>query len=125
MNLLLDSHAFLWWIGSREPLAAGAFEAISDPTSVVVVSAASVWELSIKRALGKLTATGVFEEEIADHGFVPLPITVEHAERAGGLPRHHEDPFDRMLVAQAQIEDLVLVTRDPAMAAYEVRTLAC
>ncbi len=125
MNLLLDSHAFLWWIDGGEALAPAAFEAIIDPDAVVVVSAASVWELAIKRATGKLTAAGVFEEEIAVHGFRPLSITAEHAERAGALPRHHGDPFDRMLVAQAQVEGLVLVTRDPALAAYDVRTLAC
>lgn len=125
MNLLLDSHAFLWWIDGSRALAPAAFEAVIDPTSVVAVSAASVWELSIKRGIEKLRTSGAFEEEISVHGFVPLPITVEHAERAGGLPLHHKDPFDRMLVAQAQAEDLVLVTRDPAIAAYEVRTLAC
>lgn len=125
MNLLLDSHAFLWWINGDEGIAPAATEAITDPTAIVLVSAASVWELAIERASGKLTASGVFQDEVAVHGFVPLPISVEHAERAGGLPRHHRDPFDRMLVAQAQIEDLVLVTRDPAIAAYEVRTLAC
>jgi PIN domain nuclease of toxin-antitoxin system len=123
--LLLDSHAFLWWINGEEPLAPAAFEAVIDPTSVVVVSAASVWELSIKRGIGQLRASGSFEEEISIHGFTDLPISAEHAERAGGLPLHHRDPFDRMLVAQAQIEDLVLVTRDPAISAYEVRTLAC
>jgi PIN domain nuclease of toxin-antitoxin system len=125
VNLLLDTHAFLWWIDGREALDPGAFEAIIDPDAVVVVSAASVWEIAIKRALGKLDAAGVLQDEILVHGFRPLTITVDHAERAGGLPPHHKDPFDRMLVAQAQAEDLVLVTRDPALAAYEVRTLAC
>lgn len=125
MNLLLDSHAFLWWIDGGDDLAPAATEAITDPTAIVLVSAASVWELAIKRASGKLQAAGVFEDEMAVHGFMSLPITAAHAERAGGLPPHHKDPFDRMLVAQAQIEDLVLVTRDPAIAAYEVRTLAC
>lgn len=125
MNLLLDSHAFLWWIHGGQEIGATAREAVADPASVVFVSAASVWELSIKRAIGKLEAPGVFEDELEAHGFRPLPISVAHAERAGGLPLHHKDPFDRMLVAQAQIEDLVLVTRDPAIGAYEVRTLAC
>lgn len=125
MNLLLDSHAFLWWIDGREPLAPAAFEAIIDPDAVVAVSAASVWELAIKRGLGKLEVAGSFQDEIEVHAFTPLAITAEHAERAGALPLHHRDPFDRMLVAQAQAEGLVLVTRDPAIGDYDVRTLGC
>lgn len=125
MNLLLDTHAFIWWIDGREALASPAFEAIIDPAAVVVVSAASVWEIAIERARGRLDAPGSMDDEIQVHGFTALPITAEHAERAGGLPPHHRDPFDRMLVAQAQVEGLTLVTRDPALAAYEVRTLVC
>jgi PIN domain nuclease of toxin-antitoxin system len=124
VNLLLDTHAFLWWMWD-EPISPEAVAAITDPSAVVAVSAATVWEIAIKRALGRLEAPEPLEDELVAHGFRPLPITAEHAERAGGLPLYHRDPFDRMLVAQAQVEDLVLVTRDPAIAAYEVRTLAC
>lgn len=124
MNLLLDTHAFLWWM-REEDMSAAASSAIADPDTLAMVSAATVWEIAIKRALGKLDAPEPLEDELEAHGFRPLPISVAHAERAGGLPLHHKDPFDRMLVAQAQIEDLVLVTRDPAIGAYEVRTLAC
>jgi PIN domain nuclease of toxin-antitoxin system len=125
VNLLLDTHALIWWIGGGERLGRSAVEAISDPTSVVFASAASVWEIAIKRAKGKLKAPPGLGDELLVHGFAAVPITVEHAERAGELPRHHGDPFDRMLVAQAQVEGLVLVTRDPAIAAYDVQTLGC
>lgn len=125
MNLLLDTHAFIWWMEGGQDLRPEASSAIADPRAVVAVSVASVWEIAIKRAKGRLRAPGDLGETIAEKGFVALPITAEHAERAGDLPLHHGDPFDRMLVAQAQVEDLVLVTRDPAIAAYDVRTLAC
>lgn len=124
MNLLLDTHAFLWWMRD-EAMSPEASAAIAHSDTVAVVSAATVWEIAIKRALGRLEAPEPLDDEIAAHGFTALPITAEHAERAGGLPRHHADPFDRMLVAQAQVEKLVLVTRDPAIEAYDVRTLVC
>lgn len=124
MNLLLDTHVFLWWMWG-EDISSEAAAAISDPETIALVSAASVWEIAIKRALGKLEVPDSIEAELEGHGFRALTITAEHAERAGGLPLHHRDPFDRMLVAQAQMEGLTLVTRDPAFAAYDVRTLAC
>ena len=124
MNLLLDTHALIWWIEGGHRVAPPARDAIADPAALVFASVASVWEIAIKRALGKLEAPPL-DDELDVHGFGSIPIGLEHAERAGALPRHHGDPFDRMLVAQAQIEDLVLVTRDPAFAGYDVRTLAC
>jgi PIN domain nuclease of toxin-antitoxin system len=122
--LLLDTHAVLWWLAGA-PLAAEAADRILDPAVRVLVSAASVWEVEIKRALGKLHAPGGLASVLVEEGFTPLAITVDHAERAGRLPLHHRDPFDRMLVAQAQHESLTIVTRDSSFDAYDVATLGC
>jgi PIN domain nuclease of toxin-antitoxin system len=124
VRLLLDTHTWLWWVGDPALLTAEATDAIASPHSDVLVSAASAWEISIKRRLGKLDQDGPLETAIDDDGFTPLPISVAHAVVAGGLPPHHRDPFDRMLVAQAQVEDLTLVTRDPRFQAYDVPILA-
>ncbi|MBO0688524.1 MAG: type II toxin-antitoxin system VapC family toxin, partial [Candidatus Dormibacteraeota bacterium] len=97
-----------------------AREAISDPEAEVRVSAVSAWEISIKRALGKLEAPGDLEAMLEGHGFLPLSIHVRHALLAGELPRHHDDPFDRMLVAQAQLEELTIVSRDERLRSYGV-----
>lgn len=119
MTLLLDTHVVLWWLSDDPRLGRSVVERIqSNPD--VVVSAASVWEISIKRALGKLEVVDDYLPAIAREGFRPLPISMEHAARAGGLPPHHRDPFDRMLVAQAQIEDLRIVTSDRRIEAYDV-----
>ena len=101
-----------------------AKEGISAADSSVFVSAASAWEISIKQALGKLEAPSDLVRQIEVHRFEPLPITVSHAYAAGALPRHHDDPFDRVLVAQAVAEGLTLVTKDPRMGLYGVGTLA-
>lgn len=124
MNLLLDTHALLWWLADEE-LSAPARAAIADPDRLVAVSAATVWEISIKRQLGKLEAPNDLLDAIAASGFEPLDITIGHADAAGALPPHHRDPFDRMLVAQARAEGLAIVTRDPAIEAYGVDTLPC
>ncbi|MDP9403904.1 MAG: type II toxin-antitoxin system VapC family toxin [Actinomycetota bacterium] len=124
MNLLLDTHALLWWLAGA-PMDADARARISDPTALVVVSAASVWEVAVKQALGRLSFEGSMVDHVEHGDFEPLPISLRHAERAGRLPPHHRDPFDRMLVAQAQAEALTLVTRDPAFDAYEVEVLRC
>jgi PIN domain nuclease of toxin-antitoxin system len=125
VNLLLDTHAFLWWLADDPKLGERARQAIADGSALVHVSAATLWEIAIKQALGKLNVESAdLAAEIPANGFVELPITGRHALRAGGLPRHHDDPFDRMLVAQALDEGLTLVTRDPALEAYELSTLA-
>jgi len=121
--LLLDTHALLWWLSSDPSLSPAAREAIARPDADVAVSAASAWEISIKTALGKLTAPGDLEAQLARHRFTPLPITVAHALLAGSLPGHHDDPFDRMLVAQARTERMTLVTRDPRIGLYGVPTV--
>lgn len=100
-----------------------ARDAIVDGNNIVFVSAVSVWEISIKKTLGKLEAPDTLLEEIERHRFTPLEITLEHGERAGKLPPIHMDPFDRMLVAQAQAEQLTLVTRDVEIQKYPVQYL--
>ena len=124
MRLLLDTHALLWWLVADPRLSNQAREAISARTSYVAVSAASAWEIAIKARLGRLGPPENLEEQFASEDFDLLPITIAHAVHAGALPAHHQDPFDRMLVAQAQLERLTIVTRDPRIAAYDVTTLA-
>lgn len=124
MNLLLDTHALLWWLGDVE-LGDEVREVINAPGPAPFVSAATVWEVAIKINLGKLDAPEPLVQAVTEEGFEPLPISFEHAERAGGLPLHHTDPFDRLLIAQAQVEGLTIVTRDRSFDAYEVAVLRC
>ena len=123
MNLLLDTHVFLWWLDDDRRLRSGVRAVIADPTNLVAVSAASVWEIAIKCAIGKLRAPDDVPTLLRDSEFDALPITVDHARIAGSLPRHHDDPFDRMLVAQAMLEDYTLVTHDRRIFDYEVAYL--
>ncbi len=122
MRLLLDTHALLWWLAD-EGLTAQARGAIADPANLVVVSAASAWEISIKKALGKLVAPDDLEQQVLANDFLPLPISIAHGVTAGELARHHEDPFDRMLIAQAYAEGLTIVTRDKRFDDYGVALL--
>jgi PIN domain nuclease of toxin-antitoxin system len=124
VRLLLDTHVLLWWLADDPSLGEEARAGISDANSSVFVSAATVWEVSIKQALGKLEAPSDLLRQIALNRFEPLSMTVSHAYTAGALPRHHDDPFDRMLVAQAMMEGLTLLSRDPRMSRYGVETLA-
>ena len=124
MRLLLDTHVFLWWAANHPELSEDAREAIASVDSFVAVSAAVAWELGIKRARRKLDAPGDIRDQLERHRFEELPITIEHAIRAAALPDHHRDPFDRMLVAQAQVEGLTIVTRDPKIRLYDVAALA-
>ena len=125
MNLLLDTHVFLWAVDNNPNLSPAAREAIVDGHNIVYVSAATAWEISIKRTLGKLTIPeGDYLEELRLHRFTPLSITTEHALAVEKLPPYHKDPFDRILIAQAQEEDLFLVTRDKRIQSYEVRYIA-
>ena len=123
MNLLLDTHVLLWWLGDDPSLSPEARAAVASPGNLVYASAATAWEISIKRALGKLEAPDDLDAALAHCGFQALPITVSHATAAGQLPPHHSDPFDRMLVAQANLEHLTLVTRDPQIPRYGVKVL--
>ena len=124
MRLLLDAHAFLWFAAAPERLAAPARQAIVEADDVRV-SAASVWEISTKSALGKLHhPVEDILGEMREWGFETMSVTAVHAWAAGRLPLHHRDPFDRILVAQAQIEGFTIVTRDAAIRRYQVAVLA-
>jgi PIN domain nuclease of toxin-antitoxin system len=123
VRLLLDTHVALWWIEDRDQLAADAREAIADIKNDAHVSAASVWEVEVKRAAGRIETPGLLAEAARRLGFLELPIAWQHATTAASLPPIHRDPFDRMLVAQALEEGLVLVTRDPLVRQYPVATM--
>ena len=124
MKLLLDTHILLWWLGNTPFLSKKASQLIADSTNIIFVSAASAWEFSIKKALGKLEGPEDFENALLANNFQPLPITIPHALLAGQLPPHHDDPFDRLLVAQSKIEGLTLVTSDKKQMLYDVQTIA-
>jgi PIN domain nuclease of toxin-antitoxin system len=123
MDFLLDSHALLWALGSPEKLSLPAARAIADRNHAVYFSAVSVWELEIKRARGKLTLPEDWSSGIEERGFLELAVTSKHATASARLPWHHQDPFDRMLIAQAQIQGLRFVSRDRVAAAYGVSLL--
>lgn len=123
MRLLLDTNALLWWLAD-EGLTAQARDVIADPENLVAVSAVSAWEISIKKALGKLAAPDDLAHQIQAGEFTPLPVTIAHGIAAGQLIRHHDDPFDRMLIAQALAEGLTIVTRDKRFDDYGVALLA-
>lgn len=123
VRLLLDTSTLLWWLGDDAELGPSARAAIADPGNEVFVSSATAWEISVKRASGKLDAPFDVAAAIELNHFLELPIEVAHAVVAGGLPQHHKDPFDRMLVAQTQVEDLTLVTSDARIASYQVELL--
>ncbi len=123
MRLLLDTHAFIWWVSEASGLGRQARAAIQDATNEVLLSIASLWEATIKRANGKLDFPIDFETAISDEGFRILPITYQHLDTLKTLPRLHRDPFDRMIVAQAITDDLTLATRDGRLGAYGVATL--
>ena len=122
-RLLLDTHAFVWSLSNVAELAETARAAIADPRNDVFVSAITGWEISVKRAKGRIRAPDNLSALVAERGFTHLPLTFHHAEQAGSLPMHHRDPFDRFLVAQAQAEGLILVTRDARIPQYGVQTL--
>ena len=124
MRLLLDTHAYLWWLSGSARLGKRARAAIADPETPVFVSAASIWEAAVKSRLGRLELDGAdLVAQIAENDFLELQISAAHAQMAGGLPVHHRDPFDRMLVAQAQAEELRVVSRDPVFGLYDVPTV--
>lgn len=122
MSLLLDTHVILWWL-TDDPQLPEQIKDRLDQDLDVRVSAASMWEIAIKQALGKIVAPADLADRIHDSGFRELPIGFVHAAAAGRLPPHHKDPFDRMLVAQARCEHLTLVTKDPRCQQYDVATL--
>lgn len=123
MRLLLDTHALLWWLADNATLNPTARGAIADPANDVYVSAATAWEIAIKQRLGKLDAPPDLEAQILGNDLEPLPISIGHAVSAGSLPRQHDDPFDRMLIAQARMEQLAIVTRDARFHRYDIPLL--
>jgi PIN domain nuclease of toxin-antitoxin system len=127
VRLLLDTHAFLWWLDGDRRLSLKSRRLIADESNAVLVSAASAWEITTKARLGKLPGAQDVAADVAgcvaNQGFVPLDISVIHAQRAGALAGEHRDPFDRMLIAQAQIEDVSIVSDDRVFDDYNVRRL--
>jgi PIN domain nuclease of toxin-antitoxin system len=124
MRLLFDTHAFLWWVFDDSRLSATARGQITDPASEVLFSAVSGWEIAIKARTGRLRVPadvpGFVQEQVRRNRLRVLPVELRHALRVHAPPDHHRDPFDRLLVAQAQVEVVPLLSRDPLLAAYEV-----
>lgn len=127
MRLLLDTHALLWWLSGDDALSAAARTAIADEENGIFVSAASIWEIASKHRIGKLPGIAAIiadlDRVIADQGFIGLPINLRHGQVAGSLPGPQRDPFDRMLIAQAMLENLVLVSNEQPFDAYGVTRL--
>lgn len=124
MNLLLDSHVFVWWCEGNRRLSRQVHEAVAAPANMVHVSLVTAWELAIKESVGRLRLPEPFEAMLEQAGFDLLQVSLDHVRAVARLPFHHRDPFDRMLVAQAQHEGLVLVSADPHIARYDVPILA-
>ena len=127
MRLLLDTHALIWWLAGDEALSRRAREAIADEVNDIAISAASAMEIATKFRIGKLPGAALlaqnFEEIIAEQGFGELPISVHHARLAGEMNIAHKDPFDRLLIAQAQVEDLVLVSNEALFDGFAIKRL--
>lgn len=124
MNLLLDTHVLLWWLSAAPTLSEKARKAVSDGRNLVYVSAASIWEIRIKQKLGKLKIPDHFFQVFDQQDFEKLAITAEHAYAVGDLPFIHRDPFDRMLIAQARIEKLSVITHKKIFTKYPVQVIA-
>ncbi len=123
MRFLLDTHILLWWLGDEQKLSPQIRAVISNPENVIFVSAATVWEMSIKKSLGKLSMPNNLLEKLKDNNFQVLDITAEHGLRVTDLPLHHKDPFDRMLIAQSMIEGLTIITLDTKFPLYDIPLL--
>jgi PIN domain nuclease of toxin-antitoxin system len=124
MRFILDTHTFLWWITDHEMLSEHARHVIQDGDNTLYLSVASGWEIAIKARLGRLELSGepqkVIPEQMSRNAIQVLPIQMSHALRVYALPDHHRDPFERMLVAQAQVEELPILTSDPQIAQYDI-----
>ena len=127
MNLLLDTHVLIWWLGSLPMLSADAHDALADPDNKAFVSSASAFEIATKYRLGKLPVAAALVDGLDEHlrreGFKPVAISLPHALAAGRLPGPHKDPFDRLLIAQARLEGFTVVTSDPIFQRYRVPVL--
>ena len=127
MRLLLDAHAFLWFLEGSDRLSSPAQAIIEEPENVVQVSVATLWEIAIKHSLGRLELQRPFEElipeQLATNGFGLLPVELSHISKVATLPFHHRDPFDRLIIAQALVEDISIVGRDAEFDRYGVKRL--
>jgi PIN domain nuclease of toxin-antitoxin system len=127
MRLLLDTHALIWYVDQDHLLSASARAAITDPTNDLLLSAGTIWEIGIKVGLKKLSLSMPYREwmnkAIADLGLTLLPINAEYADIQAGLPRHHGDPFDRLLAAQARVENIPLISSDPIFDQYGLKRI--
>jgi PIN domain nuclease of toxin-antitoxin system len=126
MNLLLDTHVLIWWLLDSKRIGKAARRAILRPGVALFISAVSIWEIAIKTGTGRLKFKDPPEKCVPllfENGFLPLPITVKHALAVRTLPQHHNDPFDRMIIAQAQCEDLTLMTADSTLEAYDIHII--
>ena len=127
MKLLLDTHTLIWAVDDPSKLGPQAVTALQDPANDLLLSAATIWEIAIKVGLKKLSLSMPYKQWVtkamADLGMTVLPITVEYADVQAGLPNHHRDPFDRMLVAQSQVENIHLVSADPVFDQYGINRL--
>ena len=127
MRLLLDTHALIWWLAADQALSSTARDAIADSSNDVFVSAASAWEITTKHRIGKLPEAGLLAADFAgfvsEQGFIELPVTIRHGQLAGSLPGIHKDPFDRILIAQAILADMQIVSRDEILSAYGIARL--
>ena len=127
MRVLLDTCTFLWWMAEPDKLSASVRRLLLDRRNEILLSAASGWEISLKWRLGRLQLraepAAFIAEAVSAHALAHLPVSMAHAVRAGDLPLHHKDPFDRMLIAQAEIESVALATPDAAFGRYRVETL--
>jgi PIN domain nuclease of toxin-antitoxin system len=124
VKVLLDTHILLWWLAANPDLPQRAAEVIADADTYVIVSAATAWEIAIKRAAGRLDAPDDLLDALEANNFESLAITTIHALAAGKLPLHHSDPFDRMLIAQSRIEGLTLITVDRRFSDYDIELLS-
>ena len=124
MDLLLDTHIILWWLDDNDSLPKKYRLAIADRNNICFVSAASVWEISIKSAVGKLNIPDNYLEALIDQNFREIPISWQHVRKVRNLPMHHKDPFDRLLIAQAIVEDLIFLSVDKIISKYDVKILA-
>ena len=121
MAYLLDTHTLLWWFDDPDILTSKARKTIEDPKNVIFVSSVLTWEIMIKKSLGKLKVPDSIFTIIRKGKFQELPISIEHTRALGSLPFHHQDPFDRLLIAQAKVEGSTIITRDSRLAKYDVR----
>jgi PIN domain nuclease of toxin-antitoxin system len=121
VKLLLDTHILLWWLNNDPKLSRSESELIADPDNLIFVSAASSWEIAVKKMLGKLAAPGNLPVALTANDFLELPISITHTQLLYQLPPHHNDPFDRIMIAQSLCEDLTFLTRDSKILLYPIK----